>query len=215
MQIGGYIVVVEGTETPLEYELIGTAGHPTLGEELVLDSAQYVVTRVRHEEDAEARTVARYTYPRVFVRVTGGKGRQRPSTDTELAVVPYAPPGEESRHASAILPPSLVAVLVAAGYAEQKLAFRGGSRQLAQLRRCGGRWMTLTSRDLWSLSRRAKRFMLDAAAFAAALSSDDLTWSWSSETGTLQVSEEPSFPREMPRDALRPTRPARPVLRLV
>ena len=213
MQIGGYIVVVEGSPTPKEYELIGTAGHPVVGEELVLESANYLVTRVSHEEDEEARTVARYTYPRVFVRVAG-KRRQVPSTDDDVAVVPFAAPPKGSRWTASIFPPSLVAVLVAAGYAEQKLAYRAGSRQLAQLRRCGGRWMTLTPRDLWRLSRRAKRFMLDATAFAAALSDEELTWS-SSSGMAASASGGSSFPQELYQDALRPSRSARPVLRLV
>lgn len=212
MQIGGYIVVIEAGPTPREYELIGTAGHPVAGEQIVLESANYVVTRVRHEEDEEARTVARYTYPRVFVRVAG-RGPQLPMTDSDIDVVPFAPPPKGS--STAILPPSIVAVLVAAGYAEQKLAYRAGSRQLAQLRRCGGRWMTVTSRELWRLSRRAKRFMLEATAFAAELSDEDLTWSSSSGRPRSPAFEPSSFPEELYQDALRRSRSPRPVLRLV
>lgn len=214
MQIGGYVVVIEGPAAPSEYELVGTAGHPVVGEELVLNSANYMVVRVRHEEDQEARTAARYMYPRVFVRVADGSTRQPSPADDEVAVLPFAPPPEELRSSSAILPPSLVAVLVAAGYAEQKLAYRSGSRQFAQLRRCGRRWMAVTNGDLWGLSRRAKRFMINATAFAAALSDDELTWSWPCETLPASAAE-PSSPPGMSQDALQRSRSARPVLRLV
>jgi hypothetical protein len=44
---------------------------PFVGEEIVVEGRVYVVRRVQHQED-DGRTVAVYTWPRIYVRrVTG------------------------------------------------------------------------------------------------------------------------------------------------
>jgi hypothetical protein len=49
------------------------AGRPIVDEEVVVDGAVYVVRAVRHEQ-ADARTIRIYTWPRLFVRAKRKRG---------------------------------------------------------------------------------------------------------------------------------------------
>lgn len=220
-QIGQYFVTVEDSDGNVveEHELVAT-GHPAVGEQILLESGLHVVVRVRHEEDAESRTLQRYTHARVFVRRVDEASRApTPAEQAEATVLPFAPPPPDAT-TSRLLPPSLLAVLVVAGYAEQKASFRLGWRRLGLLQRAEGRWAAITANQLWRYSRRAKRYMLEAAAWTNALAARaTVTWPSSSRaaTGTPAPRAAPSTsaPRDSPPATTPPPRSSRPALRLV
>ncbi|MCU1282230.1 MAG: hypothetical protein JWM53_5776 [bacterium] len=211
-QIGSYVVVIEdGPAAGQQHEFIGDTGRPHAGEPFELDGLLYVVVEARHQEDTDAHTTMRYSFVRILLRFAGQAAAL--STDGDEApttVLPFAGPVDGPR-TTTLLPPSLVAVLVVAGYSEQKVAYRLGKRRLAQLRR--GRWVAADPGTLWRLSRRAKRFMLEAANFALELTDDELTWSSSSP---LQPELRPwSVLQDLHLDASRRVRSQPPALRLV
>lgn len=218
MPIGGYVVVIEGEAGPIQHELVADAGHPIVGEHISLEGENYAVVAVRHEEDPENRAAARHTYARVFVRLAGDRAT-RPRTPAESKaprVLPFigsaAPPASTT---AVILPPSLVAVLVVAGYSEQKIGYRNGRRRVGQLRRAGDHWMAVDGAELWRDSRAAKRQLEAATAFAAALAAQDsasLTWPISPSCAPTPV--RPPRPATSP-ETSPPSRSARPALRLV
>lgn len=211
-QIGSYIVVIEdGPAAGQEHEFIGDTGRPLAGEPFELDGLLYVVAEARHREDTEARTTMRYSFVRVLLRFAGhAVALPSDGDDERTTVLPFAAPAD-GRRTSTLLPPSLVAVLVVAGYGEQKVAFRLGRRRLAQLRR--GRWIAAEPAALWRLSRRAKRFMLAAVDFGLGLTDDELTWSSSAPS---QPALRPwSVPQELDQAASRRVRSGPPALRLV
>jgi hypothetical protein len=218
--IGQYFVTVEDHDgAAIEEHAFVATGHPSVGEEIMLPSGLHVVVRVRHEEDGEGRTLQRYSQARVFVRRGDGSGRApRPAgTRENTAVLPFAPPAPELATAS-LLPPSLLAVLVVAGYAEQKAMWRTGWRRVGLLRRVEGRWAVVAAEQLWRDSRRAKRYMLEAAAWTNALVSwGDLTWPSSSAAPFRPRPPAPavSAPRGSPPAPTPPPRRAPPALRLV
>src|SRR5579863_1383499 len=133
--LGSYRVTIEASDGRVlaTHEFV-SSGHPAVGEELVIDGVVYVVRRVRHEEDLEARTISRYSHAHVFARLAGAPDRAAPPSPTSdsALVLPFKVPREAST--SALLPPALVATLVIAGYAQQKIAMRSGWRHLGQLR---------------------------------------------------------------------------------
>jgi hypothetical protein len=144
MRIGEYHIVIENMDGQIlaEVERTAATGHPAVGEEIVLEGAVYVVERVRHEEEAAGRTRRRYTWPRLFVRKHGGLVRE-PHKEPVRApprVLPFAPGRPRGRLQSVVLPPSLLAVLVACGYDLQSRYFARRSRGGARLLRLGQGW---------------------------------------------------------------------------
>lgn len=211
-QIGSYIAVIEdGPAAGQQHEFIGDTGRPMGGEPFELDGLLYVVVEARHMEDTEARTTMRYSFVRVLLRFAGQiVARPGDGDDEATTVLPFAAPTDGQR-TTALLPPSLVAVLVVAGYGEQKVAYRLGRRRLAQLRR--GRWIAAEPATLWRLSRSAKRFMLAAVDFGLRLSDDELTWS--SCVPSRRELQPWSVLQESTRDASPQAPSPRPALRLV
>src|ERR1700757_4205234 len=71
MDVGGYMLVVEGT--PLrKYRVLDSCGAPPEGQELVFEGALYVVTRVRRDQARNERpSHLKHMFPRVFVRWIG------------------------------------------------------------------------------------------------------------------------------------------------
>ena len=222
MPIGGYVVVIENGSEVVEHELIADAGHPNVGERIVLDSATYAVVAVQHEEDRDSHASARHTYARVFLRPIDpvpGMRAPRPDGDAPSAILPFVVPSSASR--CALLPSSLVAVLVVAGYSEQKMVYRTGRRRVAQLLRAGDRWMAMDGAEAWRLSRLAKRQLHAAIRFALALAGapdatldatlDDDRVATSPSVAPASSSPPPApGPRSLP-----PARSAPPALRLV
>ncbi len=220
MPIGGYIVVIGSGSEVIEHELIADAGHPNVGERIVLDGATYVVVAVQHEEERDSHASARHTYARVFLRPLDSRRapRPRPDGDAPSAILPFvAPPGVDG---CAILPPALVAVLVVAGYSEQKMVYRTGRRRVAQLLRAGDRWMALNGADAWRLSRLAKRQLHGAIRFALTLAGghgpavDDDGATTLPCAAPARAAAPPRSPTAGPETAP-PARSARPALRLV
>jgi hypothetical protein len=174
-----YVIVVESADgrSPRELCRTATTGHPAAGDEVIIDGAAYVVTRVRHQDDPEPPTDRVYTVAWVFVRPLGAMPAARPTTPSTNAppwsprVLPFAapPPGRDGRVASAILPATLVALLVACGYREQASRYRAARRVSARLRRDGHGWIVddVAPAALWQASRRAKHGFAAAAALVA------------------------------------------------
>lgn len=181
MRIGEYRVVIESMEGELlaEVERTAATGHPTVGEEIVLDGHIYVVERVRHEDDADGRTRRRYTWPRLFVRRRDGlvRGRRKEAVRAPPRVLPFPDKRRRPRPGgvqSVILPAPLVAVLVACGYDQQARYFARRARGAARLLRLGQGWFVeagespteamLQARE----ARRGRRRMEDWLAALAA-----------------------------------------------
>lgn len=214
-QIGGYVVVVEEGPTAGEYEFIADTGHPIAGQKVEIDGLVYVVDDVCFREDTEARTATRRSFARVRVRPVGQGDRVTPPDLDKPTVLPFVPPPAGGR-STAILPPSLVAVLVVAGYAEQKVSYRVCTRRLAQLRRCGANWVSVRPRELWRLSRLAKRYMFEAATLAAELRDEELIWPSCALAPAVEPELRPwSVLQELHQGSSPPARSARPALRLV
>jgi hypothetical protein len=152
-------------------------GHPAVGEEIMLDNHVYIVERVRHQDDPDARSTRRYTAPCLFVRRRDGVVRgRRKDAQRSPRVLPIV--GPQRRHVrrlvSAILPPSLVAILVAAGYDAQVRHFQRLSRGGARLSRVGQGWFIeagespsdalLLAREAREQRRRAEQLLCRLAA---------------------------------------------------
>jgi len=183
MRIGEYQIVIQSFdgEVLAEVERTAATGHPAVGEELVLDGAVYVVERVRHEEDGEARTRRRYTAPRLFVRRRPGLVDE-PRRDPARApprVLPFPERRSRGRIESVVLPPTLVAVLVACGYEAQASHFARRGRGGLRLSRSGQGWFVAAgespaealqlAREARCQRRRVERWIdiLERAAQAA------------------------------------------------
>ncbi len=178
MRIGEYRVVIQNMQGELLAEVERTAamGHPAVGEEIVLDGHIYVVERVRHEDDADARTRRRYTWPRLFVRRRDGivSGRRKDAVRAPPRVLPF-PRGRRRRGLeSVILPAPLVAVLVACGYDQQARYFARRARGAARLLRIGQGWFVEAGESPTEAlheareARRGRRRMEDWLAALAA-----------------------------------------------
>jgi hypothetical protein len=165
MRIGEYRIVIQNMtgEILAQVDRTTATGHPAVGEEIMLDNHVYVVERVRHQDDPDARSTRRYTAPCLFVRRRDGvvHGRRK---DAHRAprVLPFM--GPRRRHlrglSSVIFPPSLVAILVAAGYDAQLRHFQRLSRGGARLSRAGQGWFVEAGEspsDALSLAREARK----------------------------------------------------------
>jgi hypothetical protein len=213
MQIGGFAVVIcdeDGHEIG-RYDKGGTGGFPGLGQKVCIEDVDYVVVDVRHVDDEDRG--GSFSYPKVYVRRldAGALHRREPDPDRGTVVLPFSPP----HGASTIFPPSVLATLIVAGYSEQKIAFESSRRHVARIIRCGGRWTLIEPRDLRLLSRRAKRYMLEAVFFF--LTDAEATWlSSMAEQAELRLAEaaEPDQPTNGPGSAPQPVS-RRPILRLV
>jgi hypothetical protein len=146
-----------------EVDRTTATGHPAVGEEIVLDNHIYVVERVRHQDDPDARATRRYTAPCLYVRRRDGVVRgRRKDAHRAPRVLPFT--GPRRRHlrglASVILPSSLVAILVAAGYDTQLRHFQRRSRGAARLSRVGQGWFVEAGEspsDALTLAREARK----------------------------------------------------------
>jgi hypothetical protein len=175
-----YVIVVEAADGRAHQELCRTAttGHPAAGEEVIIDGAAYEVTRVRHQDDPDAPTERVYTVAWVFVRPLGAPATPWPTPPSGPASAPWAPrvlpfalpaPGGDGQVESAILPATLVALLVACGYREQASRYRAARRVTARLRRDGHGWIVdeVAPAAWWQASRRAKHAFTAAAGLLA------------------------------------------------
>jgi hypothetical protein len=165
MRIGEYRIVIQNMtgEILAQVDRTTATGHPAVGEEIVLDNYVYVVERVRHQDDPDARSTRRYTAPCLFVRRRDGVVRgRRKDAHRAPRVLPFL--GPRRRHlrglSSVILPSSLVAILVAAGYDAQLRHFQRRSRGGARLSRVGQGWFVEAGEspsDALSLAREARK----------------------------------------------------------
>lgn len=206
----GYQLVVCEPAGEKEEVWFSTTRSPVRGEKFALDGASYVVVDVEHVED-DADDGRRRSYPRVYVS-PWPKGPSKelpgePTGRTSGAVLPFEPPsGGTAPRTSAILPPALVAWIVVAGYEVQRVRYRVGRRDCAELVRAGRQMVVIAPEEAWRLSRRAKRHMLEALDFWESLTDKELTWPSSSAPRVSSF-----FPEGDPR----PARSSRPALRLV
>jgi hypothetical protein len=165
MRIGEYRIVIQDMtgEVLATVDRTTATGHPAVGEEIVLDNLVYTVERVRHEDDPDARTTRRYTAPCLFVRRRDGVVRgRRKDAQRSGRVLPFAGPQRRNLDGltSVILPPSLIAVLVAAGYDTQLRHFQRRSRGAVRLSRVGQGWFVEAGEspsDCLSLAREARK----------------------------------------------------------
>jgi hypothetical protein len=173
MRIGEYRIVIQDVNGDVlaEVERTAATGHPAVGEEIALDGCVYVVERVRHEDDPDARASRRYTAPSLFVRRRDGfwRGRRKDAARA-TRVLPFG--GSRRRRlrgvSSVILPPQLVAAVVAAGYDAQMRHFHRRSRGAARLSRLGQGWFVAAgespaeakalAREACKQRRRVERF---------------------------------------------------------
>lgn len=189
MRIGEYRIVIQNMtgEVLAEVDRTTATGHPAVGEEIVLDGFVYVVERVRHEDDPAARATRRYTAPCLFVRRRDGvtRGRRKDAQRAPPRVLPLG--GSRRRRmrgtSTVILPPSLVALIVAAGYDAQVRHFQRRSRNGARLSRVGQGWFLeagespadclALAREARKQRRRAEQLLSWLAARAPFSSGDD------------------------------------------
>jgi hypothetical protein len=185
MSVGSYQIVIEDLDGNVVAALDRTSriGRPAVGDEVIVEGQIYRVTRVRYEDDPEDRTVRRYMNARLFVRRPRPEPRRRDADGSR--VLPFKPPrraaaSEPPLPPSAILPPSLVAVLAATGYRRQATELKARSRVARRLQRQGDGWFVAEHDpdELYRRSRLAKRHYGEWVAIIAELSGAE-TISWS------------------------------------
>jgi hypothetical protein len=94
MRVGEYEVVVENASghVVMRETRTATTGHPLPGDEVVIEGRCFVVRRIRHYEEPEARCTRRYTTVEIIVRERSSRRSvvRRVSRQTEPlpAVIP-------------------------------------------------------------------------------------------------------------------------------
>jgi hypothetical protein len=222
MLVGEYIIEIEDAQgNPTGETVRSTAtGHPIRGEEIKLpDGRIFVVYRVLHEDEPDAYSERHYTTARVFVRPAAAQDRHlAPVASTRDVtrgfIEPLALPGgfDGPPLRSVILPPFLLAVIVIHAYQEQATYYRRCRRAAGRLIREGHGWIlqTLTTDDLWTISRRAKRHENELANACLIRGCGEII------PPSPGPCERPSEPTPIQREAPPPARRAhRPTLRLV
>jgi hypothetical protein len=201
---GGYILVREDSgNTQLDPVELTEQGCPDIGHEVEWEDRMYRVYRVSHKPDPGARSDdSNHMTAHVFARAIGWSPRLGESTSP---ILPFTQPLRRSDGSfeSAILPPTLLSILVLAGYDTAKIQFRTANREYARVvRNQGGTWTLV--REAWRLSRVAKRHRNEVVAFIVMLESSE----------TSSPVPAPSPPNSSHSPAPSPRR-ARPALSLV
>jgi hypothetical protein len=175
MPFGDYVVVVEertGVELA-RVTLTAEGTRPLVGEEVVLRGEVYAVRKVRHVPNAGTYSSRESTIAEVIVRHAGGP---RPSpfpgspersspTKTRGIVLPFSPPPANRPVTSFYLPPSLIAALVGAGYAQQETVYARARAGACLFDDGRGRWAVTDVSDPRALATRAAKAAADLAVF--------------------------------------------------
>lgn len=205
--IGRFILLRED-DRGLDLPSVSVLGHmPEKGHELEWEGRIYRVRRIRHIEDPDARTSGphRYSVPMVWCYFISNAIND---DSDDAAIIPFAPPvptGDETL-SSDVLPPSLVAVLVLAGYDTIKCQVRFAMRNPGQLVHVRGArsFIVPSSRTLNKLAKHRRNQVI---AFIAD--------HFDGQVELPFVDDEESTPTSLPSTPAPTAPPPRPWLRLV